>query len=108
MDLRIYFKKIRDMEANIADDFAVVVSRETADGGRAGAQTEVPRRTAAKMVVDGLAVLASEAEAAAFRAIAAEAQRVAEQAVAAARVQLTVLTSAELERLKSKSKDKAN
>ena len=41
------------MEATIADEFPVVVSKETADGGKDGTMTEVPRRMAAKLVVDG-------------------------------------------------------
>jgi hypothetical protein len=57
MDLRIYYQKVRDMEAKITEEFPTVVSRETPDGGKAGVQTQVPRRIAAKMIVEKLADL---------------------------------------------------
>ena len=43
MDLRAYYDKIRTIEAVIDAVFAVVTSRATPDGGRAGVQTELPR-----------------------------------------------------------------
>ena len=61
MDLRGYYQKIREVESKIADAFAVIMSLETPDGGKAGTQTEVTRSLAAKMIVNGLAKLA-EAE----------------------------------------------
>lgn len=101
MDLRAYYQKIRDIESKIAEAFAIVVSVETADGGKAGAFTEVSRGIAAKMVVDGSARLALSQQAAEFRAQQAEASRVAEQEAAAGRVQLSVVPTSELNQLKS-------
>jgi hypothetical protein len=100
MDLKHYYQKIRDMEAAFVDAFPLVVSRETPDGGKEGAKTEVPKRLAAKLIVEGLARLATEEEKAQFRALQAEAIRAAEQLAAAAKVQVTVLTNNDLERLK--------
>jgi hypothetical protein len=100
MDLKHYYQKIRGIEAKIVDEFPLVVSRETPDGGKEGTKTEVPKRLAAKLIVDGLARLANEAEKAAFQSAQAEAIRVAEQLAAAAKVQVTVLASSELERLR--------
>ena len=100
MDVKRYYEKIRQVESAIADTFAVVVSLETADGGKAGAFTEVQPRVAAKMVVDGVAKLASKEEAERLREAQAEAQRAAEQAATASRVQLTVLPTSELNRLR--------
>lgn len=100
MDLKRYYQKIRQVESTIADAFAVVVSLETPDGGKGGTLTEVLPRVAAKMVVDGVAKLASSEEAQRLRAAQAEAQRAAEQAAAANRVQLTVLPTSELNRLR--------
>jgi hypothetical protein len=100
MDLTHYYQKIRDMEAKIVDEFPLVVSRETADGGKQGTKTEVPKRLAAKLIIGGLARLADEDEKAVFQSLQAEAIRAAEQLAAAAKVQLTVLTSSDLERLK--------
>jgi hypothetical protein len=101
MDLQVYYQKIREMETTIADEFPLVVSMETADGGKSGTKTEVARRQAAKLLVEGMVRLASKDEAKAHREAAAEAKRVAERAVAAARVQLTVLSTTELDRLRS-------
>jgi len=101
MDLRLYYQKIRDAEAKIADEFPVVLSRETGDGGKAGTLTEVPRRIAAKMVVEGVAQVASLVQKEAFLTAQAEAKRVLDQLAAAAQVHLTVLSSSELDRLKN-------
>jgi hypothetical protein len=66
MDLRGYYQKIREIEAKIDGVFAVIVSLESADGGKAGTQTEVTRALAAKMVAEGQARLATPAEKRAF------------------------------------------
>jgi hypothetical protein len=58
MNLRAYFEAIRKIEAGIVDAEVVVVSCETADGGREGVLATVPRSLAAQMIVDGKAVLA--------------------------------------------------
>src|SRR5215472_1917985 len=100
MNLQVYYQKIRDVEAKIADEYPVVVSQETADGGKAGRRTETPRRLAAKMVVEGQARLATAEEAAEYRASVAEAQRVAERAAAAADLRVSVLSTSELEQLR--------
>jgi hypothetical protein len=105
MDLRLYYQKIRDVEATIAEEFPVVVSKETVDGGKPGTKTEVPRRLAAKMVVENLARLATAEELKAYKTVMAEARRVAEQLAQAAKLQLTVLSTAELDRLKSHSRN---
>lgn len=67
MDLRIYYRKIREVESGLPGEFVVLVSQETADGGKAGVMTEVPRYSAAKLIVENRARLATEAEARAFR-----------------------------------------
>ena len=68
MDVRAYYQKIRKLEAEIAEPFVVVVSRETPDGGRPGVMTEVPRGLAAKLIVEEQAAKATPEEAAKFRA----------------------------------------
>jgi hypothetical protein len=101
MDLRVYYQKIRDAEAKIEDEFPVVMSRETGDGGKEGTLTEVPRRIAAKMVVEGTAQVVSPAQKQAFQDAQAEARRLADQLAAAAQVRVTVLSSSELDKLKN-------
>src|SRR5580700_11391362 len=100
MDLQLYYQKIREFAVTIEEEFPVLVSRETADGGKNGTLTEVPAKLAAKMVVDGTARLAKPKEAEAFRQDQAERKRLSDQEVAAAKVQLTVLSTAVLNRLK--------
>jgi hypothetical protein len=100
MDLRIYYQKLRQIEAGLAEGDAVMVSLETPDGGKAGVKTEVPRPTAATLIVENRARLASEEEVAAYRTEAVEAKRLADQAAAANRLQFTVLSEADLRTLK--------
>jgi hypothetical protein len=104
MDLRIYYQKLRQIEASIAASDTVMVSLETLDGGKAGVKTEVPRETAARLSVEDRARLASEEEAAAYRSEAAEAKRLADQASAASRLQITVLSETDLRTLKGQSR----
>lgn len=57
MDLREYYRKIREKEQEIAEPFVTVVSLKTRDGGRPGRKTIVPRYVAAKLIVEGKAEL---------------------------------------------------
>jgi hypothetical protein len=62
MDVRIFFQKVRQIEAAITTPHAVVVSLETPDGGKAGAMTEVSRIMASRLVVENKARLATDEE----------------------------------------------
>jgi Ni,Fe-hydrogenase III large subunit len=104
MDLRVYYQKIRDIEAKIAEEFPVVVSKETADGGKTGTKTEVSRNIAARLIVEGLADLAKPEDVAAFRTALVEAKRIADQVSESAKMHLTVLSTADLEDLKGKQR----
>ncbi|MEO8100794.1 MAG: hypothetical protein ABI811_24065 [Acidobacteriota bacterium] len=53
MDLREYYRRIREVEAGIVEPFVTVVSRKSGDGGRKGAKTVVPRAVAARFLVEG-------------------------------------------------------
>jgi hypothetical protein len=68
MDLRVYYRKLRKIEAELPEPYVVVVSRETPDGGKPGVSTEVARSLAAKLIVEDQATLATAEEAALFRA----------------------------------------
>ena len=100
MDLKVFYQKLRQMEASLAEAHVVVVSEETPDGGRPGVRTEVPRSLAARLVVEGKARLATAEESAEFRAQAAEAKRAADQAATASRIQIAVVSESELKTLK--------
>ncbi|HZT34210.1 MAG TPA: hypothetical protein VFA33_30240 [Bryobacteraceae bacterium] len=90
MDLKAYFRQIRQIEQGLEDPFVVIVSEPTDDGGQAGIRTEVPRYIAAKMMVERRARLASAEEARRFREEQTEARRAAEQLAAASRMQFTI------------------
>ncbi len=66
MELRLYYQKVREVIDSIPGEFAVVISNDTGDGGRAGMPEEVSRALAGRLVVDGKARLATEEETAAF------------------------------------------
>lgn len=100
MDLKIFYQKLRQIESEIVDAYPVVVSKETPDGGKEGVKTEVPRPLAARMVAEGKARLGTEEEAAEFRDAAMTARRLAEQAMAASRVALSVVPESELQMLR--------
>ena len=60
--MRAYYEKVRTIEAMIDAVFAVVISRDTPDGGRAGVKVELPRAVAARLIADGKAELATPEE----------------------------------------------
>jgi hypothetical protein len=90
MDLKQFYRKIAEAEAQISEQYPVLSSLETPDGGKAGIVTEVPRHVAAKMIVEGRAVLASEAEKRAFVNQQATAKKAAERAELSRRVQVII------------------
>ena len=96
MDLKQYFRKIRQVEASLADRYPIIVSLETPDGGKAGLIAEVPRETAAKMIVEGRAVLASEEEKELYRTQQVAAKAAAEKAELAKRVQIAIISDRDL------------
>lgn len=101
MDLKLYFHKMRTIEATIPGEHAVVVSLETPDGGRADQLSEVSRAVAAQLVVQGKARLADEPETDEFKAAVREAKKAAEEVSMRDRVQLSVLNEADVELLRS-------
>lgn len=107
MDLKVYYQKMRQIEASLGEAHVVVVSQETPDGGRAGLRTEVARLVAAKLIVEGQARLATAEEAAEYRERVAEAKRAVDQAAAANRMQITVVSEADLRALKGAARLKA-
>lgn len=95
MDLRQYFRKMREIESNISEPFPVVLSLETPDGGKPGMLTEVSRFNAAKMIIEARAVLANEGEKQAYRDQQAALRSAAEKAELAKRVQVAILTDSD-------------
>jgi len=99
MDLKVYYQKIRETRQKLPEKDVVIVSHETLDGGRAGVCTEVPRELAAKMLVDGTASVANEEMAAEFRRAQATAKELADRELAVTKIPLTVVPTAEFNRL---------
>jgi hypothetical protein len=99
MDLKAYYRKVREIEASIDAEFPVIKSIATEDGGQAGQLTEVTPAIAARMIHDGIAEVATAEEAAAFRKRAEEARTEEEQRCRAAEVQFTILSEADLRAL---------
>jgi hypothetical protein len=91
MDLRAYYKKLREVERELPGPFVVVVSLETPDGGKAGVMTEVARLTAARQIIENRARAASLEESEAFHEQNREAKSAADQAAAANRMQFVVI-----------------
>ena len=102
MDLKIYYQKIRDAHRGIKDEFPIVISNETPDGGKPGQLTEVTRELAAKLLVDGTAKLASAEAAMEFRQRQADMRKAAQDELAASKVQLTVIPREFLEQVRKK------
>jgi molybdenum-dependent DNA-binding transcriptional regulator ModE len=98
MDLRTWYKKVRDAEATLTGEHIVMVSLPTTEGGKEGVRTEVPRSIAARLIAEMRARVASEEEAFDFH----EANRLAlerrEQEEAASRVQVMVIPSHKLKK----------
>ena len=101
MDMRIYYTKIHSIEQSLPDDWNVVISLDTPEGGKAGMPSEVTRRNAARLIADGRARVATDDEAKAFRQSLVEAKRTADDAAAASRIQVTLVPSTDLQSLKA-------
>lgn len=104
MDLRVFFQKLRKIEQGIAEPHVVVVSEETPDGGRAGQLTEVSRSNAARLILEGHAHLATAEQTAEFHAAAQKALDEAQQRMLAEKVQVTVISDADLRAMKTASR----
>jgi len=96
MDLKVYYRNVRKIEEQIDGADVVIESCETPDGGRAGVLSEVSKRMAAKLVVDGRAKIASEEAAKAYREGLEQARQQALEERAARRVRVAVIPESEL------------
>ena len=95
MDVRVYFQKVRQLEATITHEHVVVVSEETSDGGKAGVLTEVSRGIAAKLIIESRAKLATAEQAKAYHAGEAVKREAAQRAEFATKLQVTLVTEPE-------------
>lgn len=96
MDLKQYFKKINDTEETIKEQYPLIVSLETTDGGKAGAVVEVSRREAAKALVENRAVLANEQQTTAYFEREAARRKTAEKADLSRRLQIAIISDSDM------------
>jgi hypothetical protein len=97
MDVKQYYRKIREIESGLNAPYLLVVSLETPDGGKAGLVSEVSRSVAAKMIVEARAVPANDQERAAYIEQQAARKEAAKRAELARRVQVAIITDSDLE-----------
>ncbi len=107
MDIKQYYRKIREIEATINEPFPLVVSLETPDGGKRGIISEVPRAVAAKLLAESRAVLATEEEKEQYRQQQVAARKAAEQAQLARTLQVAIVSDPDL-RLRASRKTPAD
>jgi hypothetical protein len=91
MDVKQYYRKIKEVETGLVDKYPVLVSLETTDGGRAGVISEVTQPVAAKLIVEGRAVLATDAEKQSYLEQQARAKSAAAKAELARRLQVAII-----------------
>jgi hypothetical protein len=96
MDLKQYFKKIKDTEESITEQHPLIVSLETSDGGRAGVVVEVSRREAAKALVEARAVLANDEQKKSYFERETARKKLAEKAELSRRLQIAIISDSEL------------
>ncbi len=99
MDVKQYYRKINEIEAAITEQFPIVVSLDTSDGGRAGLLCEVPRAIAAKMIVEARAALASESDKQQYIDQQLTAKKAAEKAELSRRLQIAIISDTDLKAL---------
>jgi hypothetical protein len=102
VDVRQYFRKLREIEAALTEPFPLVTSLENADGGKPGVVSEVSRELAAKLLVEGRVVLSTEAEAAEFWARQVAQKLAIQKADLASRLQVTIVSDPETGEYSSK------
>jgi hypothetical protein len=98
MDLRSYYKKVREADSALKGNEVVLVSLATSEGGKEGVRTEAPRGIAAKLIAEGRARVATEAEASEFREGLKAALAKYEQDEAARRVQIVMMPAKDAKR----------
>ena len=97
MDIRQYFRKMREVEAGLSDEFPILVSLETSDGGKAGMIFEATRSNAARMLVEARAALASDEQREQYVERLATAKKAADTADMMKRLQLAIVEDADLQ-----------
>jgi hypothetical protein len=101
MNMKTYYKKLREVEASLPDE-VVLVSKDTPEGGRGGRFTEAPRHVAARLITEGVAERASDEDAAAFVNATREAHAEELRKRAAASIQVSIVTEEQAHAISNK------
>jgi hypothetical protein len=101
MDLKEYYRRVADQEAAIESEFPLVISHKTPNGGKAGVFAEVTRSVAARMVVDGVARLATEDETIAHLQARMDEEERRREALARERLRVALAVEDELRALRN-------
>jgi hypothetical protein len=91
MDVRQFYKKVREVQGGIEEPFIFVTSLETPDGGRAGSVAEVSRDLAARLIVEGKAARSLQTEIDIHRRTQQEVRKASERAELAKTIQVAVI-----------------
>ena len=91
MDVRQYYKKLHELEAKMPEAHVLVVSLETDDGGKEGVITEVPRRNACQLILEGRARRAEPKEEEEYRRMERLKRDEFQRARTAAKMQVTLV-----------------
>jgi len=95
MDLRQFYRKVRELESSLPQPYVMVTSVESSDGGRPGIVSEVAREVAAMLIVGGKAMQASESEIESYRVSQDETRKALEKAEIAKRLQVAIISDPE-------------
>ena len=101
MEVKTFYRKLREIEATLPDE-VILISKETPEGGRAGRFTEAPRAVAARLIVEGVAERASDADAEQYGEQVRQAHSDETRRRAAASIQVNVITEEQARALVSK------
>jgi len=104
MDVKAYYRRIREIEASLPGEDVLVVSLATPDGGREGLRVEVSPFEAARLVVEDRARLATKEEAAAWKEEQRALLQARQKAEIRQRVQVHVMSEEDLQTLKTASR----
>ncbi len=100
MNLKHYYRDVAAIEESIEEPFPMVVSLETSTGGKAGVMTEVSRATAARLLVEKRARLATPEGTEQLRAEQELERQLRELGELEEKVRIARYAEAELDRLK--------
>ena len=92
MDINRYYRKVRELESVIPEKEVYVVSLATSDGGKEGVMTQVMRRPACLLIIEGKARLAEASEVDAYEKEQAEKRAAIEKEELARKVTLHLVT----------------